>query len=152
MVVFVRWWKYPCGELNPSAISYIDLGDMFLGKEPNREGSCSKNQLQANTDEFCQWSLLQNGLLVLCHLWLVWLPTQLLAALKDFWEADWGSMVLMKQPLMHSVPLKDYQRTWVYSEIQACGPSAFNPYQCKNPYKMCHFTHLIVEFAGKWIK
>lgn len=58
---------------------------MFLGKEPKREGSGSKNQLQANMDEFCQWSLLQSGLLVLCHLLLVWLTTQLLAALKDFW-------------------------------------------------------------------
>lgn len=33
---------------------HIDLGPMFLGKEPKREGSCSKNQLQANMDEFCQ--------------------------------------------------------------------------------------------------
>lgn len=61
-------------------------------------------------------------------------------------------MALMKQHLMHSVCVKDYLRPWVYNEIQACGPSAFNPYQYNNSLKMCHLTHLIVEFAGKGIK
>jgi len=59
-------------------------------------------------------------------------------------------MPLMKQQdLKHGVFLKDYQRPWACSEIQGCRPSTFNPYQCNNPYKMCHLAHLAVEFAEK---